>query len=760
MANKKGFFVSLGLEVDKNSFDTGHKAIIGVTSQITNLISAARNASIVLGVMAYKEGALYSQETKTATAMNTTVENLDKWKAAAKIAGLSVDSLMGSMQDLAGVLNHMRLDGSGLEEYSKKLGMIDSSIDINALLDPNLDTSTVYQRILEAAQKAYNEAADDQKKRNVLTAVGDLLGSSGQGFFIELMRTRQTVSQALDEASQTQIVTNEEADTVSDFNRQKNKLDVQFDAIGAKIGVEFSKSMIEPLMSLNNIIQKHMPDISKFIEAIGSNLATLMVSFMDLCGVLEPYIKEAAKGAGIVLNSALDLASKDTTQISSGIEQIKNGNTAEGFKTIFLGTDFDKRLENYVKSNGKEDADFMDKIAVGARGLPFVKMALQASDWYGYKLGLMNASEMDALYNDETGYNYAFGDKTASEAEREYAIKITEEITGQKHLTKEEKEKKAADYNNNLTTQEREQERQTAGEISDKAKSGNLQVEDITGSGQYAEFLKTANEKYTFNVQNLLGDDLYTKWVMNAYEVPQFQTPGTKNGLVNPIVTPQEKYPKTEIQEELSEFPDVSEVPETQNQDNSSEFKHAGSSFNKKNAITGNEDATLKKQNRITGQNNADFETENNITGDKKQHSEPQKEKTEKKGFWEKTKDKVKKLFSYEKPELQEDETEGKIKGKIQDGIIAPGGHVTQVAPDDWVIAARDLGQVARAFVPHSYTPATGADQYVINQTFNISGSNDIPQILKQQAYKGTQEGLQQIIAASGRRLQLMSGTL
>lgn len=757
MANKKGFFVSLGLEVDKNSFDTGHKAIIGVTSQITNLVSAARNASVVLGVMAAKEGSLYSQETKTSVAMNTTVENLNKWKAAAKIAELSADSLMGSMQDLAGVLNHMRLDGSGLEEYSKKLGMIDSSIDINALLDPNLDTSTVYQRILEAAQKAYTEAADDQQKRNVLTAVGDLLGDSGQGFFIELIRTGQTVSQALDEASQTQIVTNEEADAVTDFNRQKNKLDVQFDAISAKIGVEFSKSMIEPLTALNNIIQKHMPDISKFIEAIGSNLATLMVSFMDLCSVLEPYIKEAAKAAGHSINSALDLASKDVDQISGGINQIKNGNVGEGFKTIFFGADFDEKLEDYAKAHGK-DAGFIERVNVAARSLPLTKMLFQAGDSIGYQMGLINAEEADALAAISGNYAFAYanGDKTLTEWEREQFVKQVEKDIGQKILTKEEKDKKAADYNKNLSSQEREQERQTAGEISEKAKTGNLRVEDITGNGQYAEFLKTANENYTFNVQNLLGDDLYTEWVMNAYEMPQFENPGTKNGLASPIVTPQDKYPKAKIQEENPEAPEMSEVPEVQNQDNTSGFKHKASSFGKKNAITGNEEAGSKKQNGITGQNDENSEIENAITGDEKQQAEPQKGKTEKKGFWGKVKD----FFTYEKPELQEEEVEGKIKGKVQDGIIAPGGHVTQVAPDDWVIAARDLGQVARAFVPHSYTPATGADQYVINQTFNISGSNDIPQILKQQAYKGTQEGLQQIIAASGRRLQLMSGTL
>jgi hypothetical protein len=51
------------------------------------------------------------------------------------------------------------------------------------------------------------------------------------------------------------------------------------------------------------------------------------------------------------------------------------------------------------------------------------------------------------------------------------------------------------------------------------------------------------------------------------------------------------------------------------------------------------------------------------------------------------------------------------------------------------------------------------SNDYVINQTFNINGSNDIPQVLKQQAYRGTQEGLMAIMQQSSQRLQMMSGT-
>ena len=94
----------------------------------------------------------------------------------------------------------------------------------------------------------------------------------------------------------------------------------------------------------------------------------------------------------------------------------------------------------------------------------------------------------------------------------------------------------------------------------------------------------------------------------------------------------------------------------------------------------------------------------------------------------------------------------------LKDGIMRPDGTVTQVAPDDWVFAARNLGDLARAFVPQDHTSVSGGE-YVINQTFNINGGNDMPQVLKQQAYRGTQEGLLEMMAQSTRRLQLMSGT-
>lgn len=95
----------------------------------------------------------------------------------------------------------------------------------------------------------------------------------------------------------------------------------------------------------------------------------------------------------------------------------------------------------------------------------------------------------------------------------------------------------------------------------------------------------------------------------------------------------------------------------------------------------------------------------------------------------------------------------------IKDGIIRPDGTVTQVAPDDWVFAARNVGDMARAFIPHNVSSVSAPAEYTINQTFNINGGSDMPQVLMQEAYRGTQEGLLGLMEQSSKRLQLMSGT-
>lgn len=99
---------------------------------------------------------------------------------------------------------------------------------------------------------------------------------------------------------------------------------------------------------------------------------------------------------------------------------------------------------------------------------------------------------------------------------------------------------------------------------------------------------------------------------------------------------------------------------------------------------------------------------------------------------------------------------------KIEDGIISPNGRVTQVAPDDWVIAAKDLGNVASAFLPRGLANITSSMNAptVINQNFTITASNrELVPAIKQQAYKGANDALLQNMRKSSNILQQMNGT-
>lgn len=93
----------------------------------------------------------------------------------------------------------------------------------------------------------------------------------------------------------------------------------------------------------------------------------------------------------------------------------------------------------------------------------------------------------------------------------------------------------------------------------------------------------------------------------------------------------------------------------------------------------------------------------------------------------------------------------------MHDGIMRPDGRITQVAPDDWVFAARNIGDLAKMFVPQSASTTTyGGSSYTINQTLNIQGA-PFAQAAKRAAYEGTSQALR-AVSDSSQRLQLMPG--
>lgn len=105
-----------------------------------------------------------------------------------------------------------------------------------------------------------------------------------------------------------------------------------------------------------------------------------------------------------------------------------------------------------------------------------------------------------------------------------------------------------------------------------------------------------------------------------------------------------------------------------------------------------------------------------------------------------------------------------KVTGKkAEDGIIQPDGRLINISPDDWVFAAKNVEDIASAFIPGGIAAGGGnvsaPASYVINQSFTVNGGNATAQAVRTEAYKGTSAALQSSLKNAARIMQLMPGT-
>ena len=445
-----GFFVSLGLNIDKNSWETGNRLIDGMGNSLNKLIGTARNAAVVLAGTAIATGKVETTLYRTSVALGVSTEKLDLWKASAKIAGVDANGIVNAMSQMANVMNHMTIDGSGLEAYTEQLGklnLLSQDVDIEQLL--KLSPDELMQEILSKAQAA---VAGGMDLRVASTIVGDILGESGQNFFIELERQGKTIDEFLAGAAKTLFNTEKNNQDAQDFMEQFRILKTPSENLSRLFGSEVASQLTDHLQSLNTWLEGHGTE-------------------------LKNGVKKVAEGLGKIVDGVVDVASNEKVQ-----------SAAKGTTNAAIGS-----------------------VKAGATGM------------YHVLHGAIN--------------------------------------------------------------------------------------------GDWDEVLEGLSEQWSATGGMVIG---------GAKKV------GTK--------------------------------------------------------------------------------------------------------------------------------VKNKVSGSIEDGILRPDGTVTQVAPDDWVFAARNLGDLARAFTPHNYTAAS-SNEYIVNQTFNINGGSDMPQVLRQQAYRGTQEGLLEIMNQSSQRLQLMSGT-
>lgn len=360
MASKNsigGFFMDLALQLDKNSFETGNKYIDGMTSGFNKLIGTARNAAVVLATTAIASGAVSSAELKVATSMGISTEALDNWKAAANIAGVNANGLVSSMGKLASVMNHLDINGQGLQQYSQVLSELGMSVTQLEGMDP----AAAFQTILEKAQEVYN-SGDDKIKLRTTVIVGDILGTEGQNFFSEINRKGISVQDFITGAAATQFMIEQDRNNGANFMAEVNKLKEEVKSATQLLGTSVGAELTKYVKSISDWILENKDDITNGIKTIAEGIGRIADKVAGPLG-------DAAKGAG---NLIVGAAAGDINQFSEGATQI-GGAVGFGFSAGYQGisygeaksrfedqTSLIKVLANLYKENGGKKLSYDD----------------------------------------------------------------------------------------------------------------------------------------------------------------------------------------------------------------------------------------------------------------------------------------------------------------------------------------------------------------------------------------------------------------
>lgn len=643
-----GFFVSLGLNADKNSFETGNKLVDAVGNSFNKLIGAARNAAVVLAGTAVASGMVESAAYKTAEKIGISTETLDLWKASAKIAGVDANGLVSAMGSLANVMNRMRIDGAGLEQFTKKLGelgLVVDKVDIAKMLDmaPDELMTDILRKAQEASARVKKEVADankelsknpksaDAQKRlrdarkeqqRISIIVGDVLGDAGQDFFIELQRQGKSIDDFLSGAGRTVFTTAADNQKGANFAVEVNTLKTEIESASKLLGDAIGGELTEYVKELNQWIQENGPEIRKTIEEIAKFTGKAVGKTVDITGT-------AASGAKAVI----DLATADNEEEKQAA--IKKGQeTVDEWKSWKDEGGAKGLLGSYV-----EGVDTATEKVIG--GFNAVK------NW----LTNINKEREDRAINAQ------ITKKRKKDLEEAYKIKNKDKGWFKKELLIP-----GEDIAPDMLEAYR-------GQLGDKVVGKYVKLQDgiMRPDGTVTQ---VAPDDWVFAARNL-GD------LAKAF-APQNIAPEAPAA---PVVQPTQKPEKI--------APPVNTVV--------------------------NENIT---QNYSTESKAAPL-----------LQNEP------------------------EEPRLiRESPTKPEPAPLVQD---RKNDFMTNTVLTDLSAYVRSL---STAFIPQAHAPAPAPSEYVIHQTFNISGSNDMPQIIKEQAYKGTQDGLLQLMNKSSQRLQLMSG--
>ena len=219
---------------------------------------------------------------KTAQRLGLTVEELQKYRHVADLAGVSSERFTKSMQKLS-ISSSEAVNGiSSKKKIFDDLGI--SLLDKEGQLLSN-------QELLISISKRFSYVGDGALSASEkLYAANAIFGKSGVDLITVLNQGPEAIRSQMEEMEKYGILTEEQAKLSEEYNDSLTRLKRAFDGLTNYVGASLLEPMIQSVQFLTNYIVEHKTDLQSSLQPFIDSIPELTKTFTSaLPGILQAF---------------------------------------------------------------------------------------------------------------------------------------------------------------------------------------------------------------------------------------------------------------------------------------------------------------------------------------------------------------------------------------------------------------------------------------------------------------------------------------
>lgn len=282
----------------KDTLDKTNKKITSFTKFSAKVAGVFTGSAAAMQLFVGQMGQAIESQVEFANSVNVGFEAMQEWNYVAELNSSSVDSLKSSFEGLNKKINESTKN-SEINSYFKSLGI--NVKDANGELK-SADT------VLEEVSKSFKKLnLNEGQQKDYLEKLG--IDSS---MLKTLNLSTQELTKLKNEARSVGIVTDEEAQSIIEYNKSFNTLKFGLDSLRKKIAVAFTPQLKDLAQTFIKLLQSNQALIKNGLEKFSKLIGSGVGAVANFCKFIGDLIKSTIglKGALIATGIAVAFLNK------------------------------------------------------------------------------------------------------------------------------------------------------------------------------------------------------------------------------------------------------------------------------------------------------------------------------------------------------------------------------------------------------------------------------------------------------------------